>query len=109
MPAASSNTARPRKSVAARESLVKDSYIRARIDTSLKKAAEAQLDAMGLDASTVIRSLMVRIAIEGKLPFEMKVPNATSRRAMSDLRLGRGVTRVRGDAKSVLAALDADD
>ena len=33
---------------------------------------------------------MLRIAEEQRLPFEVKVPNATTRRAMAELERGRG-------------------
>jgi len=51
-------------------------YVRARIDTR-ERAAEA-LKAMGLPISDAIRFLMRRVADERRLPFEVKVPNASA-------------------------------
>ena len=59
--------------------------VRARIDAATKERAAAALEAMGLSVSDAIRLLMLRIADEQRLPFEVKVPNATTRRAMAEL------------------------
>ena len=45
---------------------------------------------MGLSISDAIRLLMLRVADEKCLPFEIKVPNATTRKAMAELESGRG-------------------
>ena len=45
---------------------------------------------MGLSISDAIRLLMLRIADEQRLPFEVKVPNAATRRAMAELEQGKG-------------------
>ena len=53
---------------------ITDTYVRARIDTATKEQASDALEAMGLSISDAIRLLMVRIANERRLPFEVKVP-----------------------------------
>ena len=67
-----------------------DTYVRARIDSSTKKRATAALDAMGLSVSDAIRLLMVRIADEGRMPFEIKIPNRITRDAINSLESGKG-------------------
>ena len=67
-----------------------DSVIRARIETATKKRAEAALEAMGLSVSDAIRLLMVRIAKEQRFPFDVKVPNVTTRKAIEQLEKGKG-------------------
>lgn len=67
-----------------------DSVIRARIETVTKKRAEAALEAMGLSVSDAIRLLMVRIAKEQRFPFDVKVPNASTRKAIEQLEKGKG-------------------
>ena len=67
-----------------------DAVVRARIDSDTKERAAAALSAMGLSISDAIRLLMVRIADEQRLPFEIKVPNAETIRAMNELEAGRG-------------------
>jgi DNA-damage-inducible protein J len=66
-----------------------DTYVRARIDTTTKERAADVLAAMGLSISDAIRLLMLRIADEGRLPFEVKVPNMTTRQAIAELEAGQ--------------------
>ena len=84
-----------------------DTYVRARIDTGTKERAEDALEAMGLSVSDAIRLLMLRIADEKRLPFEVRVPNATTRRAMTDLEAGKG-KRFRS-VKALMDDLHAND
>ena len=65
-----------------------DTYVRARIDTATKERAANALEAMGLSISDAIRLLMLRIADERRLPFEVKAPSATSRRALAEVKAG---------------------
>jgi DNA-damage-inducible protein J len=68
--------------------------VRARIDGQVKEKAAKVLTDMGLSVSDAIRLLLVRVAAERALPFEIKVPNAETRAAMSELkeRAGRRST-----------------
>lgn len=67
-----------------------DTYVRARIDTKTKERAVDALGAMGLSISDAIRLLMLRIADERRMPFEVKVPNASTRKAIAELEAGKG-------------------
>jgi DNA-damage-inducible protein J len=67
-----------------------DTYVRARIDSVTKDRAAQALEAMGLSISDAIRLLMLRIADEHRLPFEVKVPSATTRKAIVELEAGKG-------------------
>lgn len=75
-----------------------DTYVRARIDTGTKERAAEALEAMGLSISDAIRLLMLRVADEQRLPFEVKVPNAESAKAIHDLADGKGKRFTDGDA-----------
>ena len=66
-----------------------DTIVRSRIDADTKEWAAA-LAAMGLTISDAIRLLLLRVADEKRLPFEVKVPNAKSRLAMKELIDGKG-------------------
>jgi DNA-damage-inducible protein J len=66
--------------------------VRARIDHDTKERATAALADMGLSVSDAIRLLMLRIADEQRLPFDVKVPNAKTRAAMAELEAGKGKT-----------------
>lgn len=84
-----------------------DTYVRARIDSETKLRAAAALDAMGLSISDAIRLLMLRVADERRMPFEIKASNAATREAISELESGRGASF---DAVAeLLADLHADD
>ena len=84
-----------------------DTYVRARIDTDTKERAADALGAMGLSISDAIRLLMLRIADERRLPFEVKVPNATTRKAMTELEVGKG--KRFASVNALMADLHADD
>jgi DNA-damage-inducible protein J len=45
---------------------------------------------MGLSISDAIRLLMLRVVDERRLPFEVKAPNATTRKAIAELEAGKG-------------------
>ena len=61
-----------------------DTYVRARIDTLTKNRATAALEAMGLSISDAIRLLLLRVADERRLPFEVRVPSPTTQKAMAE-------------------------
>ena len=84
-----------------------DTYVRARIDTETKERAAEALAAMGLSISDAIRLLMLRIADERRLPFEVKAPNATTRKAVKQLEAGKGKRFATVD--DLMADLHADD
>ncbi len=67
-----------------------DSVVRARIPGEVKEKAVAALESIGLSVSDVIRMTLMRIANEGRLPFDVEVPNRETRDAMAELEAGRG-------------------
>lgn len=67
-----------------------DSVVRAHIDTATKERAAAALEAMGLSISDAIRLLMVRIAEDQRFPFDVKLPNTATRKAIDELERGKG-------------------
>jgi DNA-damage-inducible protein J len=84
-----------------------DTYVRARIDTATKERAADALEAMGLSISDAIRLLMLRIADEQCLPFEVKAPSASSRKALAEIKAGK-VQRF-ATVDDLMADLHADD
>jgi DNA-damage-inducible protein J len=84
-----------------------DTYVRARIDSNTKERATDALEAMGLSISDAIRLLMLRIADERRLPFEVKVPSADTRRAIAELEAGKG--RHFASVDALMADLHAKD
>lgn len=84
-----------------------DTYVRARIDTQTKERASNALEAMGLSISDAIRLLMLRIADERRMPFDIKAPNATTIEAMVQLEAGKGKRFTSVD--DLMKDLHADD
>lgn len=70
--------------------MIADSIVKARIPQDVKDRAVQALEKMGLNTSDVIRMVMMRVADEGKLPFEVKTPNKETQTAMSELESGKG-------------------
>lgn len=70
--------------------MASDSVVRARIDSRTKEKAMVALDAMGLSVSDAIRLLMIRIAQEQKLPFDVKVAKPATAKAIKELEDGKG-------------------
>jgi len=70
-----------------------DSVVRARIDSHLKDEAVLVLASMGLSVSDAIRLMLMRVAKEKALPFEVKVPNATTVATFEATDRGEDLTR----------------
>jgi DNA-damage-inducible protein J len=78
-----------------------------RVDGKVKAKAAKTLAAMGLTVSDAVRLLLVRIAAEKAMPFEVRVPNAATLAAMQAGERGK-VSRAKTIA-SMMAELNADD
>ena len=63
--------------------------VHVRLDERVKAKAEKALAAMGLSVSDAVRVLLTRVAAEKALPFEVRVPNATTRAAIDEARRGK--------------------
>ncbi|PCJ29122.1 MAG: type II toxin-antitoxin system antitoxin, RelB/DinJ family [Rickettsiales bacterium] len=86
---------------------VANTYVRARIDSVTKERATEALHAMGLSVSDAIRLLMLRIAQEHRLPFEIKVPNQATKEAIGELESNKG-TKV-SNIQTLMASLHETD
>ena len=53
-----------------------------RVDEKVKADAAKTLASMGISVSDAVRMLLVRVAAEKALPFEVRVPNAATVKAM---------------------------
>jgi DNA-damage-inducible protein J len=81
-------------------------YVRARIDPATKARAADALEEMGLSISDAIRLLMLHIADEHRLPFKIKTPNSTTRKAIAELEAGKG--KKYSNIEDLMADLNAD-
>jgi DNA-damage-inducible protein J len=84
-----------------------DSYVRARIDSATKDRAAVTLAAMGISISDAIRMMLMRVVEERRLPFEVKAPNAVTRRAIAELEAGKG--KKFASLEALMADLNADE
>jgi DNA-damage-inducible protein J len=65
---------------------MKSAEIRSRIEPDLKEGATRILADCGLNLSDAIRLFLRQVVINNGLPFEIKIPNATTRAAMEETR-----------------------
>jgi DNA-damage-inducible protein J len=59
--------------------------VRCRIDPKTKEDAAEVIESMGLTVSDAIRLFLTRVASEGAIPFELRVPDAKTVAAIADL------------------------
>ena len=75
----------------------KDATINARVDKKLKAKAELVLDRVGIRTSDLITMLLHQVVLHNGVPFDVKIPNKETRKAMADLDAGKG-ERFKGTA-----------
>ena len=63
--------------------------IRARTDFNLKNKVELIFDKLGLNATAAINIFYKQVLLSRGLPFEVKIPNATTLKAMKEAQSGR--------------------
>lgn len=71
----------------------KTEMIRARMEPELKEEAEAVFDALCMTPTEAITLFYRQVAMHRGLPFELRVPNATTRKTIRDARKGKGLSR----------------
>lgn len=91
-----------RKAVARRPA--KTGYINARVEPKLKKQAEAVLDKIGLSTTDAVTIFLKQVVAQKGLPFEVKIPNRETIKAMRELEQGRG-QRFTGTAEELFAQI----
>ncbi len=70
--------------------MAETSMVHVRVDEKVKAHATAALESMGLSVSDAVRMMLVRVAVEKALPFEVRVPNAKTAKAMREAERGKG-------------------
>ena len=59
--------------------------VRCRIDKKTKHDASEVIESMGLSVSDAIRIFLKRVATEGTIPFDLRIPNAKTIAAMAEI------------------------
>jgi DNA-damage-inducible protein J len=84
-----------------------NAVVRARIDERVKNQAATVLKSMGLTVSDAFRLLLVRVAAEKTLPFEIGTPNKETIAAMRAAR--RGQLSTAKNPQHLLSRLNEND
>ena len=63
----------------------KTAMIRARTEPKLKSKVERIFEALGLTVSEAINLFYHRVELENGIPFDLKIPNTKTLRAMNDV------------------------
>lgn len=69
-----------------------DATVRARVDSKLKEETEKILNEIGLTTSQAITIFLKGVQRERGIPFELKIPNETTLKAMQEAKEGIGET-----------------
>jgi len=69
------------------------SIVRARVKPNIKIGAQKVLDRLGLSISDSINLLLVQIQIKQALPFDIEVPNATTRKTLDECEQNIGLNK----------------
>lgn len=68
---------------------MKSAAVHSRIEPEIKDRAEEVLRRLGVSPTEAIRMFYAQIALRDGLPFDVSLPNATTRKALEDSRSGR--------------------
>ncbi len=80
--------------------MARTGYITARVEPKLKASADRTLKKVGVSTSDAITMFLRQVVLQKGLPFEVRVPNAATRKAIGELEAGGGETH-HGRAKEV--------
>ena len=72
--------------------MAKTAMITTRIDPGLKTDAEKVLRKLGLSTAEAINMFLSQVRLRKGLPFDVKIPNKTTLRAMRDAEDGTNLT-----------------
>jgi DNA-damage-inducible protein J len=85
----------------------KTAYINARVEKKLKDDAEKVLKRVGVKTSDALTMFYKQVVLRQGLPFEVRIPNAETRKAMRELRAGKG-TVYTGRTKDIFSQIDKE-
>lgn len=70
--------------------MAKTASVNARIEPAVKKKAERIFAAIGISASDAVGMFYRQVVYRRGLPFDVRIPNATTVAALEDLEQGKG-------------------
>jgi DNA-damage-inducible protein J len=65
--------------------------IHTRVDSDLKHDVEHIFGSVGINTSDAIRMFLAQVRLRQGIPFEIKIPNKVTRKAIEDSRLDRNM------------------
>ena len=84
----------------------KSATVRARIEPSLKEAAERILDGIGLDPTTVVTALYRQIVARKGMPFEFELTEGRTRKSVQTTRRDNAEEPAPGDVRGERSAAE---
>jgi DNA-damage-inducible protein J len=84
--------------------MAKDAIVRARTDLNLKTQVDRILDKIGLNTTTAINIFYKQILLNKGMPFDVRIPNKETKKAIKDAEKKRGKSRFK-TADSLLKSL----
>ena len=73
--------------------MAKTETVRAKVNAEIKAQAEGILEELGLNAGDAIRLFYSQVALRKGLPFDVRLPNATTRLALQEADEGTNLIR----------------
>ncbi len=72
---------------------MKTDIISMRVEPKLKKLAEKVLNSLGLTTTDAITIFLHKVVMEEGLPFEVRIPNAATQKAIKNMMAGKDSKR----------------
>lgn len=69
---------------------MKTEIINARVEPALKASAEKIFRALGMNTTDAISIFLSQVVLNKGLPFDVRIPNKTTRRAIKEVMEGKG-------------------
>lgn len=74
----------------------KAATVRARVESELKEETELIFDQLGISTTEAIRIFFKQVQLQKGLPFDMKVPNEVTQKALHEARTRKNLTTSKG-------------
>lgn len=72
--------------------MAKTAMVIARVEPELKKDSEKVLKRLGMSITEAVNLFLSQVRIQKGLPFEVRIPNKTTLKAMKDANEGKNLT-----------------
>lgn len=87
--------------------MAKTAYINARVEQKLKTDAERVFRRVSVNTSDAVSMFLQQVVLQRGIPFEIRIPNAETQKAIIALRAGKGKVYT-GDTKDILDRIEKE-